>query len=110
MKALIPALLLLLSLSAAAQNSIPPPDGWKQQVQGTRHIFSPNTLLQTHFTYSVMSPEKNVNDELTDWLDKTAEKNIQADGYTISPSANTQRKTVQAMNIYGTYAADQAGK
>jgi hypothetical protein len=110
MRALLPALVLLLSLSAEAQNTIPSLDGWTQQMQGTRHIFTPNTASPGNFTYEVMPLEKNIDAELADWLDKTAENTIQAAGYSIPASANTQRETIQAMNIYGTYAVDKTGK
>jgi hypothetical protein len=108
MRSFLPALFLLLSLSATAQ-SITSPDGWKQQVQGGRYIFTPNTIFQNNFTYEVMPPEKNIDGELVDWLDKTAENTIQEAGYSIPTSTSPQRKTVQAMNIYGTYAKDKAG-
>lgn len=110
MKTLLPILLLLLSLSTAAQNSIPPLDGWKQEIQGARYTFTPNTLLKTNFTYEVMPLEKNIDAELADWLDKTAENTIQSAGYTIPASANTQRNAVQGINIYGTYAHDKKGR
>lgn len=109
MRGLLPTLLLLLSLSTAAQNTIAPPEGWKQQVQGARYIFTPNTLLQTNFSYEVMPAEKNVAGELTDWLDKTATQTIQTAGYTVSSSTNPQRKTVQTLNIYATYGKDKSG-
>jgi hypothetical protein len=108
MRSFLPALFLLLSLSATAQ-SITPPDGWKQQVQGDRYIFTPNTIFQNNFTYEVMPPEKNIDGELVDWLDKTAGNTIQEAGYSIPTSTSPQRKTVQAMNIYGTYAKDKVG-
>jgi hypothetical protein len=56
-----------------------------------------------------MPLEKNVDAELADWLNKTAENTIQAAGYSIPASANTQRRTIQSMNIYGTYAKDKTG-
>ena len=71
MRTLFPALLILLSLSAAAQNSIPPIDGWNQQVQGARYTFTPNS--ENNFLYEVMPPEQHV-DELANWLDKTAKQ------------------------------------
>jgi hypothetical protein len=108
MRSFLPALLLLLSLSAAAQ--ITPPDGWKQQVQGDRYIFTPNTIFQSNFTYEVMPLEKNTDDDLTNWLNKTAENTIQEAGYSIPASANTQRRTLQAINIIGTVAKDKMGK
>ena len=108
MRSFLPALFLLLSLSTAAQ-SITPPDGWKQQVQGDRYIFIPNTIFQSNFTYEVMPPEKNIDADVADWLNKTAENTIQEAGYSIPSSANPQQKTVQAMNIYGTYAKDKTG-
>jgi hypothetical protein len=108
MRSSLPALFLLLSLSAAAQ-SITPPDGWKQQMQGDRYIFTPNTIFQSNFTYEVMPPEKNIDAELVDWLDKTAENTIQEAGYSIPTSTSPQRRTIQAMNIYGTYAKDKTG-
>jgi hypothetical protein len=110
MRSFLPALFLLLSISSAAQNTIPPLDGWKQQVQGGRYIFTPNTILQSNFTYEVMPPEKNIDAELADWLDRTAENTIQEAGFSIPESANTQRRTVQSINIFGTYAVDKAGK
>jgi hypothetical protein len=56
-----------------------------------------------------MPLEKNIDAELTDWLNKTAENTIQTAGYYIPASANTQRRTIQAMNIYGTYAKNKTG-
>lgn len=110
MKSFLPALFLLLSLYTTAQNSIAPPDGWKQQQQGERYIFSPNTLLQTNFTYEVMPPEKNVDAELGDWLNKAAESTIEEAGYSITSAADVQRKAVQGINIVGTIAKDKTGK
>jgi hypothetical protein len=110
MSRLLPTLLLLFSLTAAAQNAVPPLNGWKQQIQGARYTFTPNTVLPTKFTYEVMPLEKDIDLELADWLDKTAENSIHTAGYTIPASANTQRKKIQAMNIYGTYAKDKTGK
>lgn len=110
MRSVLPILFLLLSLSALAQNTIPPLDGWKQQVQGNRYIFTPNTILQSGFTYEVMPLEKNIEDELESWLSKTAENAIEEAGYSIPASTSPQHKTVQAMNIYGTYAKDRTGK
>lgn len=110
MRRLLSALFLLLSLSSAAQNTIPSLDGWKQQVQGGRYIFTPNTILQNNFTYELMPPEKNIDAELADWLDKIAENTIQEAGYSIPASANPQRQTVQSINVFGTYAVDKAGK
>jgi hypothetical protein len=110
MRSLLPALLIFFSLSAAAQNTISPPEGWKQEVQGARYIFSPNTLLRTNFTYEVMPLEKNIDDQLDDWLNRQAENSIQSAGYTIPASANTQRKSIQGLSIYATYAKDNIGK
>ncbi|HUP10987.1 MAG TPA: hypothetical protein VM187_02200, partial [Niastella sp.] len=47
---------------------------------------------------------------LAEWLDKTATNSIQEAGYTIPASTNPQRRTLQTMNIYGTYAKDKMGR
>jgi hypothetical protein len=110
MRSLLPALFLLLSLSAAAQNTIPSLDGWNKQVQGARYIFTPNDGSQNNFIYEVMPLEKSIDAELADWLNRTAMNTIQEAGCSIPASANTQRKTLQSVHILGTYALDKAGR
>lgn len=110
MRSVLPILFLLLSLSALAQNTIIPPDGWKQRMQGDRYIFTPNTILQSNFTYEIMPLEKNIDAELAGWLDKTAMNTIEESGYSIPASATPQRRTLQSIHIFGTYAEDKAGK
>jgi hypothetical protein len=109
MRTLLPVLLILLTLSAPAQNAIAPPNGWTQEVRGARYIFTPGNISQSNFAYEVMPLEKNINAELSDWLNRTAENTIQEAGYSIPASANTQRKSFQSISIYGTYAKDRAG-
>src|SRR5688572_14695007 len=72
MRTLLLAVSIVISLSSTAQNAIPPPEGWKQQVQGNRYVFTPNTMPPISFTYEVMPPEKNVNGAVAAWLDETA--------------------------------------
>lgn len=110
MRSFLPALFLLLSLSVTAQNTIPPLDGWKQQVQGARYIFTPTEASQSSFTYEIMPLEKNIDAELSDWLNKTAMNTIQEAGCSIPASATPQRRTLQSIHIFGTYAEDKAGK
>lgn len=110
MRSFLPALFLLLSLSATAQNAIPALNGWKQQVQGARYIFTPGEESQSNFTYEVMPLEKNIDAELGGWLNKTAMNTIQEAGCSIPASATPQQRTLQSVHIFGTYAEDKAGK
>jgi hypothetical protein len=110
MKAVLLTFLLVLSIGAISQTAIPAPDGWKQQQSGSHYTYTPNSGLATNFAYELFPVEKNTGTELTDWLDKAAEKTIASEGFTIPASGKIERRDFQSIKIYGTIVKDRSGK
>jgi hypothetical protein len=110
MKAVLLTFLLAVSISVVAQTSIPGPDGWKQQNNGSHYTYTPNTLLQTNFRYELLPPEKSTDMDLADWLDQQAEKTMQSAGFTLPAGNNIERRAVRSIRIYGTMVQDRSGK
>jgi hypothetical protein len=106
----VPLLLPFLLVSAVAAAQVQSIPGWKQKELNGHYIFTPNTLLQTNFSYELMPLITGGDGELGDWLQQAATKNIQSSGYNQPAAKDQQSGTIQSFKMYTAIVSDKAGK
>ena len=103
-------ILLIMAASATAQSAMPAIRGWKQQAQNGRYDFSPNTLLNAEFTYTVLPLIPGDHRAIGDWLPAAAISDLATAGYTVSEDVMARKGKIQSFITWSAIVEDKLAR
>src|ERR1700761_2285838 len=103
--------LTLFTLFSRAQQPNTPIQGWKMQQQNDGvYSFTPAALFGApNFRYEVYPPQKGVPDNIDAWLSAMAEKDINANGFTIVPG-QTKSNDIKSFKLFTAVIKDASNR
>jgi hypothetical protein len=97
-------------LMVQAQSIIPPLKGWKVAVKNGSYEFTPNTLLNSEFSYTILPLAEGDEQALTKWLPVEAVRDLAVCGYVVPKDAQVKKGKIQSFITYSTIVEDKLAR
>jgi hypothetical protein len=93
-----------------AQSPVPSLRGWKVYEKEGKYEFTPNTLLNSEFSYTILPLTAGSTNALSKWLPAEAARDLAASGYIIPKDVQIKKGKIRTFITFSTIVEDKLAR